>query len=82
MDLLSVIGLSLAAVVVDFLGLFLGRTFGLSPFASVGFGLVPALLILFPVFRWWYQGKLSFSVWLLTVGSLLVTSVLIHRIVP
>lgn len=64
-----------------FSGTALGRYLGLSQFASVGVGLVPALLLLFPVMRQLYGGRLNLTWWLLTVAGIVTTGMLIHLIV-
>jgi len=66
------------AIAVEFLGILVARYLAFSQFASVGIGLAPALLLIFPVIRHWYGGQLRFSVWLLTVAGITTAAVLIH----
>ena len=74
-------GLLILAIVAEFLGIFLGRSFGLSQFAAVGIGLIPAMLLAFPVIRYWYGGRLSFNLWLLIVASSVVAGTLLHLVI-
>ena len=76
-----IFGLLILAIVVEFLGIFLGRFLGLSQSAAVGIGLVPALLLTFPVIRHWYGGRLSFKLWLLMVAGIVVAGMLIHLVI-
>jgi hypothetical protein len=69
------------AIVAEFLGIFLGRSFGLSQFAAVGIGLVPALLLLFPVIRRWAGESLTFGRWLLIVAGILIAGTLVHLVI-
>ena len=66
----KIFGLLILAVSMEFLGIFLGRALGLSQFAAVGLGLVPAMLLAFPVIRHWYGGRLSFKLWLLIIAGI------------
>lgn len=68
----------IAALIGEFLGLFIGRQLGLSQFAAVGVGLVPALLLLFPVIKRWGGERLSFGLWLLVVAGILIGGMLVH----
>jgi hypothetical protein len=77
----KILSLLILAIVAEFLGIFLGRSFGLSQFASVGIGLVPAMLLAFPVIRHWYGGRLSFKLWLLIIAGILIAGALVHLMV-
>lgn len=51
-------------------GVVLGLRFGYSQFAAVSFGVLPALLVIFPVVRERSEGKLTFAQW---VGMLFIS---------
>jgi len=76
-----ILGLLILAIVAEFLGIFLGRSFGLSQFAAVGIGLVPAMLLAFPLIRHWYGGRLSFKLWLLIIAGILIVGTLVHLVI-
>lgn len=76
-----IVGLLIAAVAAEFLGIFLGRSFGLSPFAAVGIGLVPAMLLVFPIIRHWYGGRLSFKLWVLMMAGIISAGTLVHLVI-
>lgn len=76
-----IVGLLIAAVVAGLLGIFLGRSFGLSQFAAVGIGLVPAMLLVFPIIRHWYGGRLSLKLWLLIMAGIIVAGTLVHLVI-
>lgn len=76
-----ILGLLILAIVAEFLGIFLGRYFGFSQFAAVGIGLVPAMLLAFPVIRHWYGGRLSFNFWLMIVAGIIIAGTLIHLVI-
>ncbi|MFY9621299.1 MAG: hypothetical protein WAM70_06855 [Pyrinomonadaceae bacterium] len=75
-----IVGLLIAAAAAEFLGIFLGRYFGLSQFAAVGIGLVPAMLLVFPIIRHWYGGRLSFRLWLLMMAGIIIAGTLVHLV--
>lgn len=70
-----------AAAVVLFGGTALGRNFGLSQFASVGVGLVPALLLAYPLARRASGSRLGFATWLLVVACMTAAATLINTLV-
>lgn len=74
-------GLLILAIIAEFLGIFLGRSLGLSQFTSVGIGLIPAMLLAFPVIRHWYGGRLSFKLWVLTVAGIITAGTLVHLVI-
>lgn len=76
--LLSVLVL---AAVTELCGIAVGHYLGLSQFASVGVGLVPALLVAFPLMKWWNRSHLSFAQWSITVGMMTAMAVLIHLVI-
>lgn len=76
-----IVGLLILAIVAEFLSIVIGRYFGLSQFAAVGIGLIPAMLLAFPVIRYWYGGRLSFNLWLLIVASIVVAGTLLHLVI-
>jgi hypothetical protein len=81
MSTTKVIGLLIGTIVAEFLGIWLGRYLGLSQFAAVGVGLLPAMLLAFPVLREWMGGRLSFRIWLLITAGVLVAGTLIHLMI-
>jgi hypothetical protein len=81
MSSIRIVGLLILAIVAEFLGILLGRSFGLSQFAAVGVGLVPAMLLAFPVIRHWFGGRLSFKLWLLIVVGIIVAGTLMHLVI-
>jgi hypothetical protein len=76
-----IFGLLILAIVAEFLGIFLGRFLGLSQFAAVGVGLVPAMVLAFPVVRHWYGGRLSFVLWLMIVAGIVIAGMLVHLMI-
>lgn len=68
----------LIGMVVLFSGVALGRRAGLSQFFAVGVGLVPALLLVFPLVKRMQGSKLSFAQWSLTVGGVALAATLIY----
>jgi len=81
MSSIRIVGLLILAIVAEFLGILLGRSFGLSQFAAVGVGLVPAMLLAFPFIRHWFGGRLSFKLWLLIVVGIIVAGTLMHLVI-
>ncbi len=71
----------LAAVCVLFGGTALGRHLGLGQVAAVGLGLVPALLLAFPLVRRLYSSRLSFPKWALVVAFMSAAALLIGSLV-
>lgn len=67
----------LAAVCVLFGGTALGRYLGLGQVAAVGVGLLPALLLAFPLVRRLYRSRLSFQAWALVVAVMSAAALLI-----
>lgn len=67
----------LAAVFVLFGGTALGRHLGLGQVAAVGVGLLPALLLSFPLVRLLYRDRFSFPKWALVVAVMSATALLI-----
>jgi hypothetical protein len=67
----------LAAACVLFGGAALGRHFGLGQVAAVGVGLVPALLLAFPLVTRLYNSRLSFPKWALVVVFMSAAALLI-----
>lgn len=72
---------TLGAAVVLFAGILLGSRYGYSQFAAVSFGLLPALLVLFPVIRERSSGKLTFSQWLGTLLLIAFFAASFHSII-
>ncbi|HEX8495430.1 MAG TPA: hypothetical protein VF658_21645 [Pyrinomonadaceae bacterium] len=62
-------------------GIALGRHFGLSLFNAVGLGLLPALLLAYPLMKWWYHNRLSFTSWVLAVATIAIAATLINMLV-
>lgn len=56
-------GIIALAVAVFLSGVALGLRFGYSQFAAVSFGLLPALLVAFPIVRERSGGKMTFVQW-------------------
>jgi hypothetical protein len=67
----------LAAACVLFGGTALGRHLGLGQVAAVGVGLLPALLLAFPLVRRLYRSRLSFQGWALVVFVMSAAALLI-----
>lgn len=59
----TTIGLIVVAIALFLLGMTLGTRFRYSQFAAVTFGLVPALLVIFPLIRGRYGEKVTFGQW-------------------
>lgn len=78
---IGIFGLLILAIAAEFLSIFLGRYFGLSQFAAVGVGLVLAMLLVFPIMRYWYGGRLSFNLWLLIVAGIIIAGTLVHLVI-
>ena len=81
MSTAKIIGLLIIIIAAEFLGILLGRYLGLSQFAAVGVGLIPALLLAFPLMKQWYGGRLSFKVWLVTVAGIVIAGALVNLLV-
>lgn len=71
--------LSAAAVLI--VGVWLGLRFGYSQFAAVSFGLLPALLVLYPVVRERSGGGMTFARWLGTVLFVAFFAASFHNII-
>ncbi|HEX8722707.1 MAG TPA: hypothetical protein VF736_18970 [Pyrinomonadaceae bacterium] len=71
----------LAAVAVLFGGAALGGRMGLPQVAAVGVGLLPALLLAFPLVRRLYRDRLSFPVWALVVAAMSAVAMLLGAVV-
>ncbi len=72
------------AFVIELCGITLGRLLGYSQFTSVGIGLVPALLLLYPVMKQWhahYGKRLTFSMRVFAVAIMTLAAVLIQRLI-
>ena len=77
----SLIAASLIAGICFLLGgIALGRYFGLSLFNSVGLGLIPALLLAYPLMKW-YRSSLSFTSWVLVIATIAIVATLINMLV-
>lgn len=76
MSKIGVISIVLLAIVVEFCGIFIGKRLGLSQFASVGIGLIAALLLVFPIVR--LYGRFSFTQWMLTLLFIVVIATLVN----
>lgn len=68
------------AIVVLICGVAFGLRLGYSQFAAVGFGFLPAMLVLFPVIRARSGGKLTFLQWLVVVFMSLLFAVVINNL--
>jgi len=55
------------ALIVEIIGLALGRFLGLSQFATIALSAVPAMLVAFPFMKRWMP-KVTFKQWVFTVG--------------
>lgn len=71
----------LGAACVLFAGVWLGSRHGYSQFAAVSFGLLPALLVLFPVIRERSGGGLTFAQWLGTLLLIAFFAASFHNII-
>jgi len=79
MSKIEVIGIVLLAIIVEFGGILIGRYLGMSQFASVSVGLIPALLLAFPVVR--LYGRFSFTQWMLTILCIVVFAKLVNSMI-
>jgi hypothetical protein len=75
------ISLLLGAIVIELLGITLAARLGLSQSVSVGVGVALGLLLVFPIMRFRYHGKLTFTVWASAVTGMVIAGLLIQRIV-
>ncbi|MDT5063737.1 MAG: hypothetical protein QOH63_4196 [Acidobacteriota bacterium] len=66
------------AFVVELCGITIARGLGMSLFASVGVGLLPALILIYPAMRWWSRRRLSFAQWTMAVACIGVAAMLIR----
>ncbi|HEX8633575.1 MAG TPA: hypothetical protein VF703_05425 [Pyrinomonadaceae bacterium] len=71
----------LAGTGIVLIGTALGRNLGLTQFAAVGVGMVPALLFAYPLMKRRYRGQLSLTVWILTVVGIALTATLLNFII-
>ncbi len=71
MSKVATAGLIVVALVVLIGGVTFGLRLGYSQFAAVSFGLLPAMVILFPVVRERSGGKLTLAQW---IGILFITT--------
>jgi hypothetical protein len=78
MSQVKLLGVLLLTAVTEIGGIALGRQLGFSLFASVGAGLVPALLVAFPLMKQWSGRQLSFRQWVMTVVMITGTATLLH----
>ncbi len=81
MSKLTVVVISVSLLIFELCIIVFARYLGLSQFASVGAGLVPALLLAFPVIKWWSGGNFSFTQWSLTIGVMVIVATLIHFVI-
>ncbi len=78
----AIIGLAVGAASLTLIaGVALGLRFGYSQFAAVSFGLLPAMLFLFPVMRERSGGKLTFGRWLATVFLIALFAAVFNNII-
>lgn len=73
-------GLVAIALVVLIGGVTVGLRFGYSQFASVSFGLLPALLIIYPIVRERSQGKVTFMQWVVMLFMSTLFAVVVNNI--
>lgn len=71
----------LGAAIVLFAGVWLGSRHGYSQFAAVSFGLLPALLLMFPVIRERSGGKLTLARWMGTLLFIALFAASFHNII-
>ena len=71
----------LGAAIVLFVGVWLGSRYGYSQFAAVSFGLLPALLVLFPVIRERSGGRLTLAQWFGTLLFIAFFAASFHNII-
>lgn len=67
------------AVIAGICGIATGRQLGFSQFTSVGIGVLPALLLAFPIVK--SYGRLSFTQWAFTVVCIGIAAALIHLVI-
>lgn len=72
---------SLGAAAVLIAGVWLGLRAGYSQFAAVSFGLLPALLFLYPVVRERSGGEMTFARWLGTLLFVAFIAASFHNII-
>lgn len=79
-DKLKTVGLVGAAILVFVVGVSVSIRFGAKQFTAVSTGLLPALLILFPVVRSQFEGELKFWQWVAILSLSLVFATLMHNV--
>lgn len=70
---------TVSAILAGICGIAMGRQLGFSQFTSVGIGVLPALLVAFPIVK--SYGRLSFTQWAFTVACIGVAAALIHLVI-
>ncbi|MCP9494447.1 MAG: hypothetical protein MSG64_08335 [Pyrinomonadaceae bacterium MAG19_C2-C3] len=79
-DKLKIVGLVGAAILVFVIGVSLSIRTGAEQFTTVSVGLLPALLILFPIVRSQFEGQLKFWQWVAILCLSLVFATLMHNV--
>ncbi len=79
-DKLKTAGLVGAAILVFVIGVIISLGFGTEQFTAVSVGLLPALLMLFPIVRSQFEGQLKFWQWVAILSLSLVFATLMHNV--
>lgn len=79
-DKLKTVGLVATAILVFVIGVIISLHFGKKQFTAVSVGLLPALLILFPIVRSQFEGQLKFWQWVAILSLSLVFATLTHNV--
>lgn len=74
-------GVIAAAAALLAVGIMLGLRIGYSQFAAVSFGLLPALLVLYPVVRERSEREMTFAQWLGTLLVITLFAASFHNII-
>jgi len=69
------------ALLLNIGGVLLGRLLHFSEFASVGMGVVPSMLIAFPLMKHLTGDALTFKVWAFSVGLGVLSTWLIYLVI-
>ena len=73
--------LVIAIIVVEFIGIMVGRYLGLSQSQAVGIGLLPALLLAFPLVKRRYGDSLNFGLWIVIAFAVVTFGAVINYLI-
>ena len=80
-EITKIVLLLFAMIGLEFIGILVGRYLGLSQSGAVGVGLLPALLVAFPLVKRRSGDGLNFGVWMIIAFGVVSTGALINYLI-